>query len=199
MFKEARARRAWLLYFLKAEAVLSPLSTTVRRELIEDLQAHVRDILANEPSGGDEFARLQAALERVGNPREFLAPLLADAVFRAPPRHGSFGMAYRTLALYAARGTTYFVRAMGLVVAAAVGFGVTLVALNSLIRPDRAGVFQLNSEEYQVRIVGFGSNAGEQMLTPWMAVLLIALGLAVIAWGARRARKMLTELIASAA
>ena len=150
MFKDARARRAWRLYFLRAEAVLSPLSATVRRELIGDLKAHVEDILANESLDGDEAARLGAALGRVGNPKEFLAPLLAEAVFRAPVQHGSLGMTYRMLALYAGRGTAYFLRTFGLIIAAAAGGA-------------------------------------------------IALGLALVAWTARHARKMLLELIASTA
>lgn len=198
MFKDARARRTWNLYFLRAEAVLSPLSTSVRRELIDDLKAHVRDILANEKTAGDEVARLAAALERVGNPREFLAPLLADAVFRAPPQHGSFGMAYRTLSLYAARGTSYLLRTLGLVLAAAAGFVVALAALNSMLRPDRAGLFLLDSDTYQLRILGLSAGTGEQLLSSWMAVVLMAAGFALIAWTVRRARRMLMALIASA-
>jgi hypothetical protein len=199
MFNDARARRAWNLYFLKAEAVLSPLASSVRKELIDDLKAHVQDILANEASAGDEFARLTAALDRVGNPKEFLAPLLADAVFRAPAQNGSLGMAYRTLTLYAARGTSYLLRTIGLVLTTTAGFAVALAALNSLFRPDRAGLFLLDNDEYQLRVLGLGASGGEQLLAPWMAVGLIVLGLALLAWSARRTRRMLMELIASAA
>lgn len=198
MFKDARARRAWGLYFLKAEAVLSPLAQPVRRELLDDLKAHVRDILANEKADGDELTRLNAALQRVGNPKEFLAPLVADAVFKAPPQYGSIGMAYRTLRLYAARGTTYLLRSLALALAAATGVVATLAALNSLLRPDRAGLFRISGDEWQVRVMGFGEAVGEQMLAPWMAPVLIALGLATLVWTARRIRRMLMELIANA-
>jgi hypothetical protein len=199
MFKDVRARRAWRFYFLRAEAILSPLTASVRRELIDDLKAHVHDILANEQITGDEFARLNAALARVGNPKEFLSPLLADAVFRAPPQTGSVAMAYRTLTVYAARGTMYSLRAFGLVVAAAAGIALALAAFNSFIRPDRAGLFLIGDDEYQLRILGFGGVSGEQLLAPWTAFVLIGVGLAVVAWTARRARRMLMELIASAA
>jgi hypothetical protein len=198
MFKDPRARRAWRLYFLKAEAVLTPLSASVRRELIDDLKAHVADILANEQLAGDEPVRLAAALQRVGDPKEFLAPLLAEAVFRAPPQHGSLAMTYRTLSLYAGRGAAYMVRAVGLVLAAAAGVSVAIAALNSLIRPDRAGLFFVEPDTYQLRILGLSPGAGEQLLAPWMAVLLIGLGIALIAWTGRRVRKMLIETIASA-
>lgn len=199
MFKDARARRAWHLYFLKAEAVLSPLSAPVRRELIDDLKSHARDILTNEASEGDEFARVSAALDRVGNPKEFLAPLVAEAVFRAPAQHGSFGMAYRTLTLYAARGTSYLLRAIGLVLAAAAGVAIGLAALNSLFRPDRAGLFLFDHDEYQLRVLGFGASGGQQLLEPWMAALLILAGSALIVFAVRRARQLLLELIAQTA
>jgi len=199
MFKDGRARRAWRLYFLRAEAILSPLTPSVRRELLDDLKAHVHDILANEQIAGDELTRLNAALARVGNPKEFLSPLLADAIFRAPPQGGGVAMAYRTLTLYAARGTTYLARAIGLVFAAAAGLMIALAALNSLFRPERAGLFLLRDDEFQVRIMGFGDAAGQQLLAPWMAVLAIAAGTLLVAWTVRRTRGMLMELIASAA
>lgn len=198
MFRESRARRAWRLYFLRAEAVLGPVSASVRRELLDDLKAHVRDILANDKSDGDEFVRVSAALARVGNPKEFLAPLVADAVFRAPPYHGSFAMVYRTLSLYAGRGTSYLAKALGLVVAAAAGVMIAVAALNSLFRPDRAGLFLIGDDEYQLRILGFGASGGEQLLSPWLAVVVVAAGFALVVWTVRRARKMLIELIANA-
>ena len=199
MFKDARARRAWSLYFLKAEAVLSPLSAGVRRELIADLKAHVADILANEPLAGDELARLNAALERVGNPKEFLAPLVVDAVFKAPPTFGGLGMTLRTMSLYAERGTTYFLRAFGLFLVAAAGFCLSLASLNSLFRPHSAGLFQLGGDELQLRVLGLGTTGGHQLLEPWMAALLILIGIALIVFAVRRARHMLLELIAQAA
>jgi hypothetical protein len=197
MFKDARARRAWSLYFLKAEAVLSPLQESVRRELLEDLKTHVQDILANEPGTGGEYERLTAALDRVGDPKEFLAPLLAEAVFKIPPQHGSFGMAYRTIKLYGARGGAYLMRAMGLVFAGALGIATALAAINSLIRPEHAGVFKIGHDEYQIRILGLGASTGEQLLAPWVAVALIAVGALLLYWTTVRVRRMLLELIAS--
>jgi hypothetical protein len=194
MLTDARARRVWNLYFIKAEAVLSPLAAQVRRELVGDLKTHVRDILANEPHSGDEVTRLKAALDRVGNPREFLAPLLAEAVFRAPPRLASAGMTMRTLLAYAERGTVYLLRALGLVLLAATGFSVAMASLNSLVRSDRAGLFLIGSDEYQLRLLGLSESTGHQLLEPWMAVLLILAGAAMILLALRRARRMLLEL-----
>lgn len=198
MFKDPRARRAWLLYFLKAEAVLAPLARPVRRELIADLKAHVQDVPAEGPQDGDELQRLSAALARAGNPKAFLGPLVAEAVFRAPLGYGDGGMVLRTLSLYATRGASYFLRAAGLVLAAAAGGCVALASLNSLFRPESAGLFLIGDDEVSLRLLGFGESAGRQLLEPWAAVLLVALGLAVILWGLLRTRRMLMELVAEA-
>ena len=199
MFTDTRAQRAWNLYFLRAEAVLSPLSASVRRELIADLRAHVRDILSHEPLEGDEFTRLSTALERVGNPKEFLAPLVADAVFKAEPAIGNFAMTARTLSLYAAHGTTYALRALALVLAAAAGFGVALTSAIRLFRPESAGLFQLGVDDFQLRILGLGATGGQQLLEPWMAALLIFAGIGLVVFATRRTHRMLLELIAQAA
>jgi hypothetical protein len=195
MFKDARAKRAWLLYFLRAEAVLSPLAGSIRRDLIADLKAHVQDVLANEGLEGDELQRLNTALKRVGEPKEFLAPLVADAVFRAPPRYSDAGMAIRTMSLYAARGATYFARTAGLILSAAAGTCVALAALNSLLRPDKAGLFRVGEDEYSLHVLGLGQSEGHQLLEPWSAALLIVIGIAAVAWSVRRARQMLLDLV----
>jgi hypothetical protein len=195
MLKDRGARRAWRLYFLRAEATLSQLAAPVRRELIEDLKSHVRDILANDQSGDSDLARVTAALARVGNPREFLAPLVADAVFRGPPRHGGLWATCRAIALYAGRGTAYLFRVLGLGAAAAVGFVLAAASLNSLCRPDRAGLFLVGEDEVQIRVFGLGAGGGEQLLAPWLAALMALGGLALIAWAAHRGRRMAIELI----
>jgi hypothetical protein len=197
MLRDQRARQAWQMYFLKAEAVLSPLSPRVKRELIDDLKTHVLDILAHEKNAGDEAARVERALSRVGDPREYLAPILADAVFRAPPQTSDLGLGFRTLALYAKRGTVGLLRVVGLLIAAAAGVAMAVAAFNSLLRPDNAGVFLIAPDTYQVRVLGLSQGSGEQLLTPLLALLLIAAGAAVCWAVIRGVRGMLTEMIAA--
>lgn len=196
MFKDYRARRAWGIYFLKAEAVLAPLEAAVRRELIEDLKSHVTEILNHSTGDEDEFVRVTAALNRVGEPREFLAPLVADAIFRQPPKYRNFGVVFHAVALYATRGTSYLIRAIALTLVAALSAFLTIAAFNSLLRPDKAGIFRIGEDDIQVRILGLGGATGEQLLVPWISVLIIALGMAVLTWCAGRVKRILLQLIA---
>jgi hypothetical protein len=105
-------------------------------------------------------------------------------------------MTYRTLTLYAGRGTAYLMRSLGLVLAASIATAVGLAALNSLLRPGNAGLFLVEPDTYQLRVLGLSPGTGEQLLAPWIAVMLILLSVGALAWAARRARRMLLELIA---
>src|SRR5687767_14533852 len=103
MFSEPKARRAWRHYRLRVELMLSSVSLGVRRELLDDLARHVRDLVDHGQDGASEFERLQAALERMGDPREFLTPLIGEAIFR-DPRDVGFRQAGRTVLSLLTRG-----------------------------------------------------------------------------------------------
>ena len=54
MFSDARARRAVARFRMRATLMLSAVSPAVRRELIEDLDAHIQDLAAGMPDQGGE-------------------------------------------------------------------------------------------------------------------------------------------------
>jgi len=132
MFEDPRARRAWRLFRLRADLMLSSVSASVRRELLEDLTAHVRDVLENDKTAATEYERLDAALQRIGDPKEFLAPLLAEAVFRNPPRDAGWAAAWRSLGLFAARGSRFLVIVTSILLFGGVGFAMVVTSLGSL-------------------------------------------------------------------
>lgn len=198
IFKDRAARLAWRLYFLRAEAALSAMSGPVRRELLDDLQAHMRDILSNDRSAESEHERLRAAIARVGDPKEFLAPLVADAVLKASPKHASLAMTYRTFMVYAGRGTVSALKAGGLVLASATGVVLVTQALGFLVAPDRFGVFRVGDGQYHISLFGAAPTVGEQVLSLWSAALVAIVGAGIIAWTARHARGILRYLVAVA-
>jgi hypothetical protein len=195
MLETPQARRRWRRYVLRVELNLSSLSPGVRRELVEDLSAHVRAVLTNDGSSASEAERLNAALRQLGDPKEFLAPLIAEAVFRDPARDTGPVAALRSLAAHAARGWRFF-RASATVAAASIlAAGMLIVGAGSLIRPGSIGVFRLSPDEYQMRL--FGGDGGQLVLWPWLGLSLAAFG-GVVAWLAwRRARSLVVEVLAS--
>lgn len=95
-FNDPRSRRAWRLFKLRTELMLSSLAHGVRKELLQDLCSHVQDAISENDGAADEFERVTAALNDIGDPKDFLEPLIADAVFRSNEGRLSLGPIIRT-------------------------------------------------------------------------------------------------------
>lgn len=197
MFVDPKARRAWRHFRLRVELMLSSVSSSVRRELLDDLGAHVRDMVAHGPDGAGEHERLQAALDRMGDPREFLAPLMGEAIFRDPRRDVGFGQAGRAMLALLSRGWGLAWRSSAALLAAFLGGLAILVAGGSLLDPGKVGLFRLGPDEVQLRLLG--GQGGEPLFAPWLAIglVMVAAGLMAFAW--RQARKMVLEILISGA
>jgi hypothetical protein len=193
MFSDRRARLKWRLYLLRAEAAISSLPRSVRRELIEDLRTHVADLVANGDAASDEIVRLDAALARLGDPKEFLAPLIANAVFGAP--RNTLSMMLLTSRAYASRGAIFLLHLIALILSFLAGTIAVLSALGSLLEPRRFGVFRIGEGQYHVGAFGTTQPAGEQLLSFWPALLLALAGAALIVWALRSGRRIAFSLI----
>lgn len=197
MFSEPKARDAWRQFRFRVELMLSSVSGGVRRDLLEDLTAHVRDLVALGPDGASEHERLQAALERMGDPREFLAPLVGDAIFRDPRRDVGFGQAGRAMLSLLTRGWRLAWRSASALLAALLGALAALVAFGSLLDPQAVGLFQLGPDDIQLRLLG--GQRGIALFTPWFAIGLLALAAASMAFAWRQARRLILEILMNGA
>ncbi|HEY0115258.1 MAG TPA: hypothetical protein VGB54_06020 [Allosphingosinicella sp.] len=195
MFSDAKARRAWRHFRLRVELMLSSVSAGVRRELLDDLASHVRDLVAHGGEGVGEYERLQAALDRMGDPREFLAPLIGEAIFREPHRDVGFGQAGRAMLALLSRGWGLAWRSALVLLAVFLGGLAILVAAGSLLDPDAVGLFRLGPDEIQLRLLG--GQGGEPLFAPWLALGLLALAAVSLALAWRRARELVLEILTS--
>jgi hypothetical protein len=193
MFDDPRARRAWRHFRLRVELMLSSVSSGVRRELLDDLAAHVRDRVAHDRDGAGEHERLKAALDRMGDPREFLAPLIGEAIFRDPRRDLGFGQAGRALLSLLSRGWLLAWRSAAVLFAALLSALAVLVAAGSLLEPAAVGLFQLGPDEFQLRLLG--GRGGTPFLAPWLAIGLLALAAASMAMAWRQARRLVVKIL----
>ena len=78
--RDADALRLWNDYLDDASRVARRLPETERRELVLELRSHLSESFAaaGELGDADEVARVRAAIARLGSPRDFLRPILAD-------------------------------------------------------------------------------------------------------------------------
>lgn len=197
MFSEPEARHAWRQFRFRVELMLSSVSSGVRRELLEDLTAHVHDLVAHGPDRAGELERLRAALERMGDPREFLAPLVGEAIFRDPPRDVGIRQAVRAMLSLLSRGWRLAWRSASGLLAGLLGTLALLVAFGSLLEPDAVGLFRLGPDDIQLRLLG--SPGGQPIFTPWFAIGLLALAAASITFAWWQARRLILEILMNGA
>ncbi len=197
MFNESDARSAWRKFRLRVELMLSSVSGRVRRELLDDLAAHVRELVSHGDPRASESARLHRALERMGDPREFLVPLVGEAIFRDPRRDLGIGQAGRAMLSLLARGSRLAWRSAAALLAALLGALAALVAFGNLLNPDAVGLFRLGPDDIHLRL--FGGEGGEPLFAPWFALALLALAVASLAFAWRQARRLLVEILINGA
>lgn len=197
MFTDPKARGAWRHFRLRVELMLSSVSGGARRELLDDLAAHVRDMVAHGRDGAGEYERLKAALDRMGDPREFLAPLVGEAIFRDPRRDVGFGQAGRAMLSLLSRGWRLAWRSASTLLAAFLGALAILVAFGSLLDPEAVGLFRLGPDDIHLRLLG--GQGGVPLFTPWFAIGLLALAAASMAFAWRQARRLVLEILMNGA
>ena len=197
MFTEPEARRAWRHFRLRVELMLSSVSRGVRHELLDDLAAHVRDTVGRGPDDAAEYERLQAALDRLGDPREFLAPLIGEAIFRDPRRDVGFGQTGRALLALLSRGWHFAWRSAALLLAGLLGALTILVAAGSLLDPAGVGLFRLGPNDVQLRL--FGGRGGVPLFVPWLAIVLLGVAAVSLAFAWRLGRRLAFEFLITGA
>lgn len=189
MLEDPRSRALWRRYQLRARYALAATTAAVRREMLEDLSAHVRDALIANADGAREHDRLRAILTRLGKPEEYLAPLLAEAILRRPGPPNVFAASADAICAAWRLGTGVLAIAIAYPLIALLALGTCTVAAMRLALPHTAGVFALSPDEYQVRVLG-GSALGDQIMPVWLAVLLLPVCAATTLWAIGRARAL---------
>lgn len=178
-FTDPAANRLWEDYFVRVNRLLTH-SGADRKELLTDLEAHVADSLIANTQGAEqstEIERLQSALARLGQPEEYLRPLLADELIDRGTR------TYVPLTII--RSLFHAVLAGSRRATIACGFSLGYLCLAifvaiAVLKPvwrDHVGVFQ--GENGKIRAGIFSLPGSDQDMLGWwttpIALLLAAL------------------------
>lgn len=193
-FSTLAAKRILLLHRLRVRHLLGALPPRTRQALMSDLDDHLAEVL-DHLDIANENERLQLALERLGDPRDFLAPLVGDALFRGDQSpEGLKAIASNAIAL-AMSGVKSLVLLGINTVLAILGSGMLVFCMTLLLRPGLAGVFKVDSGEYQARLWGYPT-AEPSLLPVWAALFLGVLGVAILYLVQKWIRSAARQLIA---
>lgn len=192
MFEDPKSRRSFRLFKLRAELMLGGVARGVRRQLMEDLTAHLVELVEHADPSLPESVRVDAAIARIGDPREFLAPLVADAVLSAQAQRTG----WRTVAYAAMRGGRQLGEAVSIALSFVIGAMLAIAAAGAVILPERIGLFHLSGDDYQLRLFGLSGNAGTPILFPWFSLLGLIIGAALIFASWRGLRRLAADILA---
>jgi hypothetical protein len=161
-FTDPGARHAWSDYFREVDRRLRPLGASRRREIRDELVAHILDGLDAE-QGESESERLVAVLARMGSPASYLDGILEEAVLAAETDPGwRLGQRVRSLG-----------RTVGLAATYLLGLFAFLLIVGKFFWPAEVGVFRLSTGWI---VAGYVDNAGAvDLLGFWLIPVMIAL------------------------
>ncbi len=173
------AKALWGRFKWRAQLLLSDSPPSLRHSLLVDLDAHVAEAMSREDARLAEFERLKGALERTGDPAQFLRPVLMKSQDHASSRSKPI----RLVAL-----------ALSAVAFAFPGIFFLLWGVGGALHPQGVGLFRLGPDEYQMRLLGFASN-GSPLGAPWLALCAACFGIALLWWGWRQALRIWSALL----
>lgn len=170
-FSDPAARALWNDYVAQVDRMVALIGPEAA-ELSEDLRAHLADSFASDTSGS-EVDRLRRAIERLGQPSEFLRPMLADELIERgartyDPSLISRGL-YHTIRSGSRRAFSAVAFAAGYVVLAIFG-------AMTLLKPffgNHIGLIRGPNGSLTFGLVTDG--AGEELLGLWSIPLTLAL------------------------
>lgn len=162
------ARAAFADYFTRVDRQLAPLIAEEAGEVRRELEQHALDVMT-EGTSADE------ALERLGDPADFLPDLVAEKLRGRAARSFQPAHIARALAHSATSGLAGFV----LSAIAGLGYAIVLLAftlgVTRLIDPDAAGLYRLAEGG---TLLGFGRTPGDvDLLGHWFAPIALAIAI----------------------
>jgi len=155
-FNERTTQKIWDDYFKIIKKLLHRVPPKISDELILELKSHLYESFV-EDNGESESNKLLNAIERLGDPEEFLKPIIADKLLidaskSFNPRSIFFGIYYN---LYG--GIARFFLAIILWIGYLTAFFFSALAVLKLIFPLRTGLFYSDSGIYQLGFMEAGS------------------------------------------
>lgn len=170
-FSDPAARALWNDYVAQVDRMVALIGPEAA-ELSEDLRAHLADSFASDTSGS-EVGRLRRAIDRLGQPSEFLRPMLADELIERgartyDPSLISRGL-YHTIRAGSRRAFSAMAFAAGYIVLA-------IFAAMTLLKPffgNHIGLIRGPNGSLTFGLVTDG--AGEELLGLWSIPLTLAL------------------------
>jgi uncharacterized membrane protein len=176
-FQDPIAEKIWRQYFNRLDRLLRPLDETQKRELTLEIKGHLLESFAADQTGA-EAERLLNAIERLGEPEEFIRPMLADKLLTKASRTLSPGAVLKGLYYHLVSGARRVFFGILFVLGYLLAVCFALMAVLKVFFPKHVGILLFEKGDL---VVGFAydlKNLRTEVLGYW--IIPIGLGLALI-------------------
>lgn len=173
-FKSAESQKIYDKYLEQISAATNKLAETDRMDIIMEMNSHIYESMAKSSSENDEKDNLISVLDKLGNPKIMLKPLIAEKKLNQATRTFNPVHVFQAVALNLSQGIMYVV--FFILYLFLLSFGFLIVA--KILYPSNFGFYYLKGEIFQFG--GFVTNqnvVAHEILGNWFIPVTIALGL----------------------
>lgn len=156
------AQKVYSGYIRRVKRAVSKLPQADREEVLMEINSHIYEGL-QRGEGGDEVNTLLDTLERLGEPEEFLQPMVADRKLKQATTTFNPLHVAQALALNIGRGVLYLVFAILYLTLAVFGF----VIYSEITDPEHTGLFLQDGQFMALGVVSDASGK-EEILGNWL-------------------------------
>jgi hypothetical protein len=176
LFTEADAVTLWDSYCDQVLKASRPLNEHDRQALLLEIKDHVYTSFQHQ-QGPRETARLTAAIEKIGDPGEFVRPmmtdlLIADAARTMNPRSVISGLYFNF-----SPGIKAFISSLLFGTGYLLSLGFLMVAIIKPFTPERVGLFAYAKGGYTLGILDTIPAGTTELLGYWVIPLALALSI----------------------
>jgi uncharacterized membrane protein len=176
LFTKKETMTVWQSYTQQLEIILKKVKTSYRKDIITEIQSHILDGFS-ELKLKNETERLKKAIKNLGDPSDFLMPLIAekylnDASSNYKPMFIAKGLYY-----YIKSGFRQSLKAMIYITGYILVGGFALVAVLKIFQPKRVGFFLSEAGSINIGFVEKTVMVNRELLGFWIIPLALIMSL----------------------
>ncbi len=174
LFTEPEVAAIWDRFFNRISAICRPLPNHHRQEIMLELQDHLFESFARQP-GDSEATRLEQAITKIGDPEEFVKPMVADHQLANAGRTMNPRSVFLGLQFNMARGTKAVLTSLLFGLGYLLSLAFLLVAIGKPFSPESIGLFAHTGGGYSLGIFDQPPQGATELVGYW----IIPIGIAV--------------------
>lgn len=178
LFNDSVSARIWEQYFRRVQRFSRSLESEFQQELKLELQDHLYESFNREP-GENEAERLLNAIDKIGDPEEYIRPMVADRLLMSASRSMNPKSVLTGLYYNISGGVKYAFLSLFFAVGYMMAVLFWLMALLKPLIPGSIGLFVYNSGGFGFGVIDGSPGPRSELLGYWLIPIGIILGLLI--------------------